>query len=720
MLYEVRITQENIDSFRYLIPQMYEENILKGRFFSTAVYDGEIDKQRLVGVVVFKVSYQWQEIIWLALTSSYNQPVYGADILRMRIQDAKILGNLLGTYCEFPDDELFLTDYFLEAGFEVEKTTGHSYQLAVSDINKYEPDILKEDEIHCFTFESITTRQKQQLEEDIKSSKVPLPTEIPIDWSRYNDSISCCYEKDGRVVAAYFAVDYDENIAINGIYSSNNEASEALIPYLIERIQENARDDELVIVPIFSKITVNRFGKIRIAKHTDLIRAVYLFDNYRRIEVKDGSKKLLKEADEYRLGLFSALKSKADQVTDHDKRERINYDGSARAGEAIYSECWDIIDKAARDRGLPINLILLREIIEDAHEIYKSGEIPLDNQGLKCLLYPVSSVKIREDAAKALAAYIAQKDDIFEEVKIDDSLSLEEKANIIVDQKTQKAETKLLACLLGQKTDDIEKRLREYRHLYVGRRRIVCEEMVKLALGEKKQEKKEGKTLEEERARLDSLINEINLDIKTLTGLPEFKGKEYEIQSLYEERLSTYNYYVDCIDRYQDFLEHNTELDPMRGAYLRTRLGIEDVPVPSNDIPLEDQNEFDFAPWELDDANNILAFERKMTAPDPGMTTEELREQMMRILDENRNLFTMVNIVNLFDDLPQLVRAFAVAKEFRKRAGEEDHKLACAMYNTLLLRQKAVITAGKLTIKKLTEIRGDFSMSSLAYWMSGV
>ena len=67
MLHEYLIRKEDAEVFGGLIPPAFREELERGSLYGVVTFDDLIIPDRLVGVTLVRVRYDWQEIVWVAL-----------------------------------------------------------------------------------------------------------------------------------------------------------------------------------------------------------------------------------------------------------------------------------------------------------------------------------------------------------------------------------------------------------------------------------------------------------------------------------------------------------------------------------------------------------------------------------------------------------------------------------------------------------------------------
>ena len=99
MLYEFEANTREALRYEKLLPDIYREGIVSGELFAVAVFDGNNTRDKMVGLVLSKVTEDFQEI-------------------HLRTEASREADALKGNFCRIPSSEERMREYFLLAGYE--------------------------------------------------------------------------------------------------------------------------------------------------------------------------------------------------------------------------------------------------------------------------------------------------------------------------------------------------------------------------------------------------------------------------------------------------------------------------------------------------------------------------------------------------------------------------------------------------------------------------
>ncbi|MCR5431712.1 MAG: hypothetical protein K6E95_04055, partial [Lachnospiraceae bacterium] len=379
MLHEFLIRKEDLSLFDNLIPEMFRDEIGQGSLLAVATFDGEIKPENLVGAVLVRARYDWQEIAWVALTDRYSRPEYAADLIRLRTECAGERGFLIGTFSEFPVQETIRADYFSCAGFSYEKIPSRVYKINTEEGGELLSFSLKEEDEHnILTLGEMPEKYKRQIEENFIASKVPLPLEVPINWDAYDPMNTLIYIRDGVAESALFYIKYPTTYALEAVFGIETPGSRALLAYYMKYVDKFFIDRPQVLIPVImysvekvlSSSRVTACGEISLAWHPyekNRKRRGYLsVDSYFQLEEKDilGLDKL----DAFDMSEFPEFEKPRLSTSDSF------FCKPERETEAVYERYWKKMEAASRRIGLPPMVLIQRGIALDALGIYRSGK----------------------------------------------------------------------------------------------------------------------------------------------------------------------------------------------------------------------------------------------------------------------------------------------------------------------------------------------------------
>ncbi len=173
----------------------------------------------------------------------------------------------------------------------------------------------------------------------------------------------------------------------------------------------------------------------------------------------------------------------------------------------------------------------------------------------------------------------------------------------------------------------------------------------------------------------------------------------------------------------------------MHGSYIRRRWNIDcnhidPAKTLDQQIPLLEECFSEAAPYDCRTYPFTLSFEKKnQKASQAAGEDFDIHRAYRDLLDKkekNPDLFVEPGIIRLFKYVPQLVEIFKDAGTLRRALAErilqggdekytEMYAVCCAIYDTLLIRHRFMISASLLTSSELIEKSPSYSSASYAY-----
>lgn len=381
MLHEYLIRKEDAEVFGGLIPPAFREELERGSLYGVVTFDDLIIPDRLVGVTLVRVRYDWQEIVWVALNDGYQGPEYAADLIRIRTESARERGVLTGTFSEFPVQEAVRADYFACAGFSYEKIPSRVYSIAIDFGAGGTWPLPAEDEGRIFRLRQMTELQKEQLQQLFVESARPLPLEIPVDWAKYDPDATIFYLRDGVIESCLFMIKHPGFYALESVFGIETPGSFALLGYYAKYGTELFGDRKSLLIPVFM-YSVEKY--MRNNPHATAGEISLTWSSYKTGRTKRGYltvESYIKNEDSEALGLD--LLDAYDGYPEYPKWGRNSLIGSeefycvsARETEAVYERYWEKMEACARSKGIPTMVLIRRRIAYEAFELCKSGNVP--------------------------------------------------------------------------------------------------------------------------------------------------------------------------------------------------------------------------------------------------------------------------------------------------------------------------------------------------------
>ncbi len=196
MFFETLIERNDLNRYTAFIPGIYREALYDGEIRATAVYNDIADPGHLVGVVLFRELYKWQQIIRIGLSSRYPFDEYASDIITMRTEAVRTAGHLSGTFASYPAGDEKSEKRFKKAGFSTRMGKGDSYIFTIYEVETGQ-HITRANLREAKAFSLLDKSEMEDFAGLIAEGLAPLPR--PLKLESVEDSISCVVERDGRI-----------------------------------------------------------------------------------------------------------------------------------------------------------------------------------------------------------------------------------------------------------------------------------------------------------------------------------------------------------------------------------------------------------------------------------------------------------------------------------------------------------------------------------------
>ncbi len=730
MLHEVLIDRNNTGIFETLIPKMYLEDLKEQKIFGVATFDGKITRDRLVGVVLVRVRFQWQEIVWVALTEKYSMCEYGADIIKNRVEDARDIGYLLGTYSEFPKEEILRREYFSCAGFSFEKMHSHTFSIYTHALRSSPASLTDEEASHMFSLRYLTIDQKRKMQREAHARKNPTPLEDPIDWDSYDQDASVLYEENGEVTAAILVCKKEEFYSMESFFGDDLGRFDLLFRYLQSISKTALAEKPLLLIPAITAEVEEILIPSPLTKRDELLLACLGYENIKKRE--DPTNEFLKEyvkfSEQYLLGLeeMEVCTSMERMDVPVDGQGSLEYSNDAiREKEAVAERHWKKMESWCQRVGMPPIMIILLELAKKGYKLYKAGQLKATElKNLGFTIRPLITFEERERMTVQFAGLILTASEMKDELEKRTPKTMYDRAKYAVDSRIMNilhevteaffsqtgvniytgekipAEDRVSCCFLARVL------MSQFQRVYMNYDEMITEEMVHEAEKEEgfdkalqeavkervgKNASSPGKeprieqALKEKQSILEQLLT-IEARIELLCEREEFAGREQWVRNLYFSKIRSLRFFLDSVEGYIKYLTDGTPMKAMQGIYIRKKLD-KTIPGPAANVRLDRQirqmePRFNaLAPWELDDATILLGWERMLYrtgekkdegAFDREPSLEQCRE-MLKNLEEKKalypELYRELMLTNMFDEIPEMIELFDEARIMRDAAG---------------------------------------------------
>lgn len=131
MIRELLINNKNMEVFKKLIPEQYQNEIERGSLTAFGFFDDEaMPGEKIAGVVLVRRFGRWIEIEYMSQSDLHAGEMYGAEILDTLIGLIKFSPvDYVGCYTKLYPDETEMHDLFDYVGFKFSKARDGIYEF---------------------------------------------------------------------------------------------------------------------------------------------------------------------------------------------------------------------------------------------------------------------------------------------------------------------------------------------------------------------------------------------------------------------------------------------------------------------------------------------------------------------------------------------------------------------------------------------------------------
>ena len=251
MLVSERIEPKSLEIFGNLIPEALKEEIRSEELFAVASFDTADADEPLVGVTVMGTADLWAQIVWYALTPSYDTPRYLGRMIRERVTDALAAGEAEGVYAALPTYERTKADAraFAAEGFEIVDSKSNVLSFALESLKTDKLPEMK-DPKEFISLGKADDRTLRMLANHMAHDARNVPVEIPVRWEQYDKDLSIIRMEEENPIGVALVRIKDGTAYISLVYEKEPRDFLRMISVLIRRGTEKLDKSTQVIVPI--------------------------------------------------------------------------------------------------------------------------------------------------------------------------------------------------------------------------------------------------------------------------------------------------------------------------------------------------------------------------------------------------------------------------------------------------------------------------------------
>lgn len=273
MYTDYAFSEKDIDMFKGLIPDYYLNALEQGHLMGLVVVDDDPDYTTAVGIILYRITFGYIEIVWVAPTEEYDLPDYGADMVRRLLNKARIHGNYRGVFGRFRKGSI-MSEYFPEEEFMFTNEWGGVYRFKLRDVKKLDKEHDSRNLAHCVALGDADSQLKSRIISNAEAAKDPVPISHPIKWDDYDQELSYIFKINDEAEGIILVENNGEELVISLLYAKDPVAAIALLKHSFHIALEKYGEDCKVACPVISRISEELIKKIvNNPQHEELVRA---------------------------------------------------------------------------------------------------------------------------------------------------------------------------------------------------------------------------------------------------------------------------------------------------------------------------------------------------------------------------------------------------------------------------------------------------------------
>ncbi len=263
---------KDIETYEGLIPEYYREPLRKGELGGIVVMDDDGDSSFVVGIVLYKVTLGYFEIVWVATTEEYDLPDYGADIVRRMLNKVRVHGGFMGIFARFRKGSP-MEEYFPEDEFDRTTEVGGVYRFRLKDVDKFAEEHDSKRALHCVALGSVDGEMKNTILAHSAEAHDFIPLAQPVNWESYDQELSFIFQVNDDPKGIILVEKVDDELVLRLLYSKDPVAAIVLLKHSFHMAYDRYGEDCQVVCPVVRDISAGLIRKIvRNPQHVDLIK----------------------------------------------------------------------------------------------------------------------------------------------------------------------------------------------------------------------------------------------------------------------------------------------------------------------------------------------------------------------------------------------------------------------------------------------------------------
>ena len=277
MFSDVVMSKEDIENFGALIPGYCVGPLREGSLHGLVIINEDSTDAPVVGIVIYRFVEEFIEVEWVGLTSDYELPDYGADIVIRLLNKARIIGGVRGVRARFREGDL-MAEYFPEYEFSRSKESGGVYRFLLSDVTGLGGAGTGTLDDSCIPLASAEKNVKNGILDVLTAYEDAVPLSRPIDWERYEQNCSFIFMNNSEAQGVILVEKKRMELVLSLLFSNNSMATVTLLKKAFNSAKEKYGEGYEVVCPVVNGVSEGFVKKlVRATRHEEFICAKAVF-----------------------------------------------------------------------------------------------------------------------------------------------------------------------------------------------------------------------------------------------------------------------------------------------------------------------------------------------------------------------------------------------------------------------------------------------------------
>ncbi len=252
MIQEYLIEQQIPSVFASMVPLHYAQMVERDELLAVGAYDTWEDEA--VGVMLFRQQEGWMELVWLHISENYRESEDALQFVARRLEQARSAGMLIGAFIDFADEEeAGPYEWILRAlGFREDLVSTQVYELTLADVRQ--TDILhRKAEKHVHSLGATNEEARKKLAKEIMADARAVPLAMPVDWSRYEQSISVVYMNETVPEGVLLFERQGEDLVFSCAWTTEPKKMMAMLIFALAQAERELPGDTSILIPVLEQ-----------------------------------------------------------------------------------------------------------------------------------------------------------------------------------------------------------------------------------------------------------------------------------------------------------------------------------------------------------------------------------------------------------------------------------------------------------------------------------